>query len=60
MKKVIITLKGSLMNTNTWKEGQEITCHENLAIDFINRGIATDPDGVIVSEEEPIKKPKKK
>ena len=30
------------MPVNSWKEGQEISCHENIAAEFIKRGIATD------------------
>jgi len=57
--KVIVTKQGSEMKTNNWKEGQEIECHENLAKDFIKRGIAIDPNEVVKEVEEP-KKTKKK
>lgn len=58
MKKVIITAKGASLKTNNWEEGQEINCHENLATDFIERGLATDPDAV--KEEPKAKEPKAK
>lgn len=42
--KVIVTKKGASLPTNDWKEGQEISVHENLATDFIKRGIVEGPE----------------
>ncbi len=44
------------MKTNSWKEGQEISCHENIAEHFINKGIASDPEE---KQNTNPKKPKK-
>jgi len=52
MAKVIITAKGSKMPTNSWAEGQEIECHDNIAKLFIERGIAIDP-----KNKEQVEKP---
>ena len=40
MAKLIVTKKGSEVKGNDWKEGQEITCHENIAKLFIKNGWA--------------------
>lgn len=60
--KVFVTKQGSEMPSNRWVEGQEINCHENIAADFIKRGIATEFPSEITSEskEEPLKTKKKK
>ena len=40
MKKVIVTEKGAALKCNSWKAGQIIEAHENIANDFLKRGIA--------------------
>lgn len=41
MAKVFVTAQGAAMKTNTWLEGQEISCSPQLAELFIEKGIAT-------------------
>lgn len=45
MAKLIVTKKGSEVKGNDWKEGQEITCHENIAELFVKNGWAKSSDG---------------
>lgn len=59
MKTVIVTKKGSEMKSNSWKEGQEISIHENIAEYYILKGIATDPESEQVTKKVTTsKKPK--
>ena len=50
--KIKVTKKGASMDSNNWKEGQEIECHPNLAEDFIKRGIAINIDEELPIDEE--------
>jgi len=59
MKKLFVTLKGSQLKSNHWKEGQEISCHPNIAAMFIEKGIATETKDE-VEIVAPVKKEKKK
>jgi len=50
---VIITEKGALMKSNNWKAGEKISCHPNIAEDFIKKGIA-----VASKSDNPVKENK--
>lgn len=39
---VFVTAKGAAMKTNSWSEGQEISCSNEVAALFIEKGIATE------------------
>ena len=41
-KTVLVTKKGASLPSNHWAEGQKITCHENIANLFIERGVCKD------------------
>lgn len=57
-KKIIITEKGAAMKCNSWKEGQEIEIHENLATHFVLKGIAKWPGTEETKEKKESKKKK--
>lgn len=63
--KLIVTEKGSKLQTNTWKEGQEIKCSDSLAELFIKNGYVVDADAeevkpVVEDEKAEEVKPTKK
>jgi hypothetical protein len=59
MAKLIVTKKGADLKHNDWIEGQEITCHENLAEMFKENGFCVDLNEEKINTSENEGKPKK-
>lgn len=60
MVTLFVTEKGAAMPSNSWKEGEEISCHEVIAEDFIKRGIATDSEASQPKPKKEASQPKTK
>ena len=58
MVTVIATKKGASLPQNTWKEGTEVKCHENLAKHFIKHGLCIEPENFVKSESNEVEKVK--